>query len=293
MQIWVWGLRWGRRVSISIVTSCLMMSMVRLQEPHFDGELLRYYVYFLVPRSIFSPSIPSAPATPILMGATFPELWNAGECWDLLANLCTWGREHLPGFKIGHVHSFAQNRRHSSGTEHCCCGQLRVSLIFVFIRWFAFLHLDVQRIPSLFLRLSDSPGCFLIWSCDVFWLCQVAVSAFHSGNLSAMCLGMVCALLLGSPPQSISKACDGGYAFCDKGCGLWTTKLFPCLLHMLLEVSLSQDPLSWGRWRWGREEAETDGGKNTLWATPQVPTPSPALVALLSLEGLSGCNIHF
>lgn len=52
---------------ISIITSSLKMSMVRLQEPHFDGEVLRYYVYFLVDQSISSPSTPSPPATPMLM----------------------------------------------------------------------------------------------------------------------------------------------------------------------------------------------------------------------------------
>lgn len=34
---------------------------------HFDGEVLRYYVYFLIDQSISSPSIPCPPATPMLM----------------------------------------------------------------------------------------------------------------------------------------------------------------------------------------------------------------------------------
>lgn len=67
---------------------------------------------------------------------------------------------------------------------------------------------------------------------------------------------------------------------------------FPCLLHSLLEVSLSREPSPWRCWSWGWEEAETQVERRIpselVHGYPHLPLH---LAAPLSLEDHSGHSI--
>ena len=165
-----------------------MTSALLLQEPQVNGGVLRYFVYFLLGQSLSPLFPPSHHDAHCSLNSGI--LGNAGV---FLPNCVHRVGSNLFGFKIGHIHSFAQNHRHSSGFE-CCYGQLTVSLIFTFFMCFPFSS-------SMFRGFLPYPWGLVIRQ-DMSWFdlgmyfdfSQVAVSGFHLGSLSSVCLWMVCAL---------------------------------------------------------------------------------------------------
>lgn len=220
--------------------------------------------YFLDDQTLSSDPYPPTPL-PIAHWCCAP--WNVAFL-RMLGSSCLfvcmgWGATCLALKYLGDVHSFAQNCGHfsvSSGIEHCC-GQFRTNLIFTFLRWFAFFHLDSQRIPSLSLRFGNSPWCVLLWSWDVFWLFQRAVSrvypliqealkgvSFNSGSLCPVCPRTVCTVLLESYSEHWWSTVGGCTGVCHLSLGLWAGThwgCFPASSTLSLEASLGQESLSW------------------------------------------------
>lgn len=167
------------------------------------------------------------------------------------------GGSNPPGCDVVRTHSFAQNRGHPSDTEHYR-SQLRVSLIFTFLEMICFSPPGCPEDPFLIIEAQWLIRMCLHWS-------VACILTFSTGSFSLpfrKCLGMVVLCSCSLPHRALARCVVVGTPFVASAMCCDSPRLHPCLFRTLLEISPSQEALPGGCWRWGWEEAKTDGEKS-------------------------------